>query len=375
MKPRIYCDYNATSPLRQTAKDAMLAAMEVDGNPSSIHAPGRATRRIIEDARQTIRDGLGLPNHIIVFTSGATEALATLLHGGIVNARSKKPVSRLLICAADHVAALEAHSFDDVIKIGVDEHGIVDLGQLRTELSDAGKADETIVCVHGANNETGVCQPLTDIETVVEEAGALLVSDLVQWVGRRALGAANPDAIVLSAHKVGGPAGIGALLYNPARLSIERGLIRGGGQEKGARAGTENRIGIAGFAAALNEAIETMPRDMLRLGALRDAFEAKLFVMRPDVEVFGASAPRLPNTSCFAIPGTKAATALMQLDLDGIAVSSGAACSSGKVKASHVLAAMGVAADLAEGALRISFGFDTDEEDVAALIASISKWC
>ncbi|MEM1289642.1 MAG: cysteine desulfurase family protein [Pseudomonadota bacterium] len=374
VKPRIYCDYNATSPLREKARQAMHDAMQVDGNPSSIHEAGRKSRRIIEDARKVIKDALGLPHYVIVFTSGATEALATVLQPGVSNAKSKRPTRRLLICETEHVAALEAHAIGDVARLRVDQDGIVDLQQLSNELSDPEMAAETLVCIHGANNETGVCQPLTAIETIVTDAGAIFISDLVQWIGRRPLGAASPDAIVISAHKLGGPAGVGALLYDPGRISIDRGLIRGGGQEKGVRAGTENRIGIAGFAAALVDAIELMPEEAERLKALRDRFEAQLSEAQSDLIVFGNAADRLPNTSCFALPGRKAATALMQLDLDGLAVSSGAACSSGKVRASHVLTAMGVEVDLADCALRISYGHLSQSVDAEQLIKSISRW-
>ncbi|MEM1289731.1 MAG: cysteine desulfurase family protein [Pseudomonadota bacterium] len=375
----VYCDYNATAPLRDSARQAMLGAMAVDGNPSSIHANGRSARRTIEDARKTILMGLGAEDYRLVFTSGATEALSMVLRPTTRRVRDTSDMappygrnSRLFVATTEHVAALDGHGFESPTKLAVDQSGVVDLAALYEHLG-AMAEDDALVCVHGANNETGVVQPIADIARRCREAGALFVSDLVQWIGREPIPDPLPDVMIISAHKLGGPAGVGALVYNPATVEFGPALIRGGGQEMGARAGTENRVGIAGFAAAVTEALGEQEAEANRVRGIRDSFELALKEAFPSAIVFGDGAHRLPNTSCFALEGTQASTTLMRLDLEGIALSSGSACSSGKVKASHVLAAMGADDLLANCALRLSLGYGTTESDIRRVIEALRR--
>ncbi|MEO0385397.1 MAG: cysteine desulfurase family protein [Pseudomonadota bacterium] len=372
----IYCDYNATSPLRPAARQAMVVAMEETGNPSSIHGFGRGARKRIEEARASILKDIGLPDYRLVFTSGASEGLATVLTPATQSQVTKRQATRLIIALTEHVTALQGHGFGEAATtvFSVDTHGRVDVQAFAASLSSLPDDAQALVCVHGANNETGVLQPIEEIATLCDVHRALFVCDLVQWAGRLPLGDARPAATVLSAHKLGGPAGVGAIMYDPMRLHIAKPLVRGGGQERGVRAGTENAIGIAGFAAAMHAAVKAMDDEQQRLAELRDGFESRLLEMRPDAVVFGKDVPRLSGTSCFALPGTQAALALMQFDLDGIALSSGSACSSGKVKASHVLKAMNVAPDLADGALRLSLGFKSTSSDIDRVLASIERW-
>lgn len=373
---KMYGDYNATSPLRREAHEAMLAAMGEIGNPSSIHGFGRAARKRVEAARASILCDLGLPDYRLAFTSGASEALATVLTPATQSLATKRQANHLLIAPTEHVAALQGHGFDEAATtyLSVNQDGVIDAQALATKLSALPDDAQAIVCVHGANNETGVRQPIEEIAALCDVHQALFVCDLVQWAGRLPLGDARPAAIIVSAHKLGGPAGIGAIIYDPLRLHMTNPLIRGGGQERGVRAGTENAIGIAGFAAAVTAARTSMESEQQRLSDLRDRFEQELLATHPDVLIFGRGTARLANTSCFAIPGREAALALMQLDLDGIALSSGSACSSGKVKASHVLAAMNVPPSLAACALRLSLGFATTSADIDRLLASIARW-
>jgi len=372
----IYCDYNATSPLRPAARQAMVVAMEETGNPSSIHGFGRNARKRIEAARASILKDLGLPDYRLAFTSGASEGLATVLTPATQSLSTKRLATHLFIAPTEHVAALQGHGFGEAATtvLSVDTHGRVDVQALTSVLSSLPDDAQALVCVHGANNETGVLQPIEEIATLCDVHQALFVCDLVQWAGRLPLGNLRPAAIMVSAHKLGGPAGVGAIIYDPMRLHITKPLVRGGGQERGVRAGTENAIGIAGFAAAMHAAATTMDAEQQRLAELRNGFESRLLVLRPDAVVFGKDAPRLAGTSCFALPGAQAALALMQFDLDGIALSSGSACSSGKVKASHVLKAMDVAPDLADGALRLSLGFNSTSGDIDRVLASIERW-
>jgi cysteine desulfurase len=372
----VYCDYNATSPLRPAAREAMLVAMEEIGNPSSIHGFGRGARKRIEEARISILKDLELPDYRLAFTSGASEALATVLTPAIQSLATKRQVSHLFMAPTEHVAALQGHGFDEsaVIALPVDANGQVVPVMLGETLSTLPGDAQAMVCVQGANNETGVLQPIEEIATLCDVHQALFVCDLVQWAGKRRLSDARPAALVVSAHKLGGPAGVGAIIYDPMRLHVTKPLVRGGGQERGVRAGTENAIGIAGFAAAMGAAVRAMDDEQSRLQKLRERFEVELLNNHPDTIIFGKDAPRLANTSCFAIPGHQAVLALMQLDLDGIALSSGSACSSGKVKASHVLSAMNVSPDIADCALRLSLGFQSSADDVDRVLASIARW-
>ncbi|MGD1886543.1 MAG: cysteine desulfurase family protein [Cohaesibacteraceae bacterium] len=369
----VYADYNATSPLRPSARDAMLGALDDVGNASSIHSYGRAARQRLEGARADCLSALGKPNHRLAFVSGATEALSTCLRPGVQNLSSKSSVSRLVIGPTEHVAALDGHGFaEDVVhRLSVDDQGRVDPAEVATLLTTEEDAGQTLVCVQGANNESGVIQPVAELAALCRERGALMVCDLVQWTGRLPMPDVLPDIAIVSSHKLGGPSGIGALVFDPLRVHIAHPLLRGGGQERGIRGGTENLLGAIGFAAALREATTDLPAEVQRLRALRDGLETQLQADVEDVVIFGEDAERVPNTSSFAIPGKEAALALMQLDLAGVAISSGSACSSGKVTESHVLQAMGVEPELARCALRVSFGFGSTDADVGRILSAI----
>ncbi len=361
---RAYLDYNATAPLRPEARAGVAAALDVTGNPSSIHAEGRQARAIVEKARREVGELAGAAARGIVFTSGGTEA-ANLALTPELGGRERHP--RLILSAGEHVCMLAGHRFapSAVMLAPLRPDGRVDLSALADILADNTGAP-ALLALQGANNETGVVQPVAEAAALIHAAGGLVVCDAVQLAGRthldaRALGA---DFLVLSAHKFGGPKGVGALIAAREGLSVGLPLLRGGGQERGARGGTENVAGIAGFGAASLAAKAEVANEAPRLAGLRNRLEALVFEAAPDAIVFGAGAPRLPNTTAFAVPGISAATLLMRLDLAGIAASSGSACSSGKVTRSHVLAAMGVAPDIAAGAIRLSLGWASVEADV-----------
>ncbi len=313
MSERVYLDWNATAPLRPEARAAMIVAFDLVGNPSSVHHEGRTARRLIEEARERVAALVGAEPRNVVFTSGGTEANTMALSPAL------------------------------------------------------------LVSIMAANNETGVIQPVGAAAALIHAAGGMLHVDAVQATGRIPfdIGSSGADLITVSAHKLGGPQGVGALIKRSATLHLAEPLLRGGGQERGARAGTENVAGIAGFGAAAASAMVTMAADCERLRSLRDRLEAG-FAGGPTV-VFGRNAERLPNTSLFAAPGLRAETALINLDLMGFAVSSGSACSSGKVAASHVLAAMGVPGDLSAGAIRLSIGPATRENEIDLFLKAWMK--
>jgi cysteine desulfurase len=370
----IYLDHNATSPLRPEAAVAVTRASQTGGNPSSVHARGRAARAMVEEAREAVAKLAGARAQDVIFTSGGTEANALALYGAVYGAlEAEARITRIFVSAIEHPAVLanaaaiaERVAGVRMAEIPVAVDGIVDVEALRVMLRE-GKG-RTLVCVMAANNETGVVQPLDQIAKHVRDAGALLLVDAVQAAGKIPL-AFDADYLVMSGHKIGALEGVGALIVKDgAPLSP---LVAGGGQERGKRGGTQNLVGIASFGAAASVAVTL--GDMARQTALRDRFESELTRRWPQTVVFGAKAPRLGNTSNFAIPGVTAETALMALDLDGICVSSGAACSSGKVRASHVLTAMGVADDLASGAMRVSFGWNSEDTDPDAMLASLDK--
>lgn len=353
MTQRVYLDWNATAPLRPEARAAMVAVL--DGNPSSVHAEGRAARRRIEEAREKVAALVGAEPRNVVFTSGGTEANMLALAPGAGR-------TRLLVSAIEHASVLAGGRFATVEQIPVTADGLLDLVVLQRRLAEG---EGALVSLMSANNETGVVQPICEAARLVHEAGGLLHVDAVQAPGRipcdiNALGA---DLLTLSAHKMGGPQGVGALVRRVETLHVEP-LIKGGGQERSTRAGTENVAGIAGFGAAADAAQQELAGDSARMLALRDRLEAGLRAVSPDAMIFGAGVARLPNTTLFSVEGMKAETAVIAFDLEGVAASSGAACSSGKVQPSHVLAAMGVAPALARGAVRLSLGRTTRESDV-----------
>jgi len=364
---RAYFDWNATAPLQPAARAAMLAALDAVGNASSVHGEGRAARGRLEAARRQVAALIGAQPAEVVFVSGATEANALALQADITVDGTKVPRGRLFMSAVEHPSVLAGERFaaGQSELLPVDGNGLVDVAALAAALAEA---QRPLVSVMLANNETGVIQPIAEIAAIVHAVGGLLHVDAVQAAGRipidmRALGA---DLMSLSSHKLGGPQGAGALIVR-AGLNVTP-VIRGGGQERGVRPGTENVAAIAGFGAAAEAVRGNLSANAARMSALRERIEAAITAATPDAVVFGVSAPRLPNTTLVAVPGIKAETALIAFDLNGIAVSSGSACSSGKVAASHVLAAMGVEPVLARGALRISLGPETSENEVESLL-------
>ena len=362
MRPCVYCDFNAGAPVRPEAMAAMARALAVGGNPSSVHEHGRRARALVEDARENLAAALDARTENLVFTAGATEALHLAMSGA--------SLASLIVSAVEHDAVFEhaARAFKDARVAPVDADGRVDLVALAALL--AGALRPTLLAVQLANNETGVIQPIAKIAALAREHGALLLVDAAQAFGRVPVSLTDLDAsyLVVSSHKIGGPPGAGALALAPgAPFAISR---FGGGQERGRRPGTENPAAISGFGAAAEIAQRDLAAETQRQAALRDRFEAGL---PTDALVFGAHAPRLPNTSNFALPGLTAETAVIAMDLEGVAVSSGAACSSGKVRASRVLAAMGVAPALAKAALRVSFGWSSSQGDADAALAALHK--
>jgi cysteine desulfurase len=362
MPDRVYLDWNATTPLRPEAREAMAAAWDLSGNPSSVHAEGRRARGLVEQARTAISGEVGALPRNVVFTSSGTEANALALTPGLRRG-SGFPVKRLLVSAIEHASVLAGGRFpvEAVASIGVTSAGLTDLDRLRAMLEGGPPA---LVSVMLANNETGAVQPVAEAGEIVHSAGGLLHVDAIQAFGKIPLDIKemNADLMTLSAHKIGGPKGVGALVLGEGLLGPEP-LLRGGGQELGRRAGTENVAGIAGFGAAAKAAMAALEKDAIRLENLRNRLEMGLR-QTPGVIVFADGVARLPNTTLFTIPGLKAETAVIGFDLGGIAVSSGSACSSGKVQPSHVLEAMGLGPELAEGAVRLSLGWSTSDADV-----------
>jgi cysteine desulfurase len=362
MPERVYLDWNATTPLRPEAKAAMEAAWDISGNPSSVHTEGRKARRLVEDARAAVAASVGARSQDVVFSSGGTEANMLALTPGLRRG-SSPPVQRLLVSAIEHASVIAGGRFpaEAVGTIRVTRAGLVDLDHLRTLLDGGPPA---LVSVMLANNETGAIQPVAGVADIVHEAGGLLHVDAIQGLGKVPVDVrtSKADLLTLSAHKIGGPKGVGAVVLAEDVQGLEP-LLRGGGQELGRRAGTENVAGISAFGAAAKAAMAGLERDALRIKNLRDRLEDGLG-QSSEMMVFSQDIQRLPNTTLFTIPGLKAETAVIGFDLAGIAVSSGSACSSGKVQPSHVLAAMGYGRELAQGAVRLSLGWSTTEADV-----------
>ena len=354
MKNPVYMDHNATTAVRPEARDAVALALALTGNPSSVHGSGRKARRLVEDARDAVAALVGAAPAWVVFTSGGTAANNLAL-------RVLPKRAPILCSAVEHASVLSV--MDGIVEIPVDGDGVVDLGALEALL--AGEDTPALVSVMLANNETGVLQPVADVAALAHEHGALIHCDAVQAAGKMAIDfrALGCDLMSLSAHKIGGPSGVGALVVTSGvegDLSLIP-MLRGGGQERGRRAGTENVPGIAGFGAAARAAREGLT-DFARLGRWRERIENRLR-QHADNRVYGFGVPRLANTSCLTKPGVEAETQVIQLDLAGVAVSAGAACSSGKVEPSRVLAAMGVDANEAATAIRVSLGWNTTEDD------------
>lgn len=371
MSERHYLDYNATAPLRPQVRAAMLAACESGGaNPSSVHAEGRAARALIDKARRSICEFVAGDMDGLIFTSSGTEACNLALQTRQAPAGK---IGRILVSAIEHPAILQTAAASElpVLQLGVDSNGLIDPKALESALQDPTPA---LIAIMAANNETGAIQPIAEIGKMARAHGSVFLCDGVQALGKMPLNmqTMHIDMLALSAHKIGGAAGSGALLIAP-HIEIEP-LIYGGGQELRRRAGTENLLGIVGFGAAVECAAQDMPT-IDALTVLRDRMEAQLEKeIGAPLQFFARDIARLPNTSCFAIDGIASETLLMALDLEGIAVSAGAACSSGKVTPSHVLTAMGVADELVQGAIRVSLGWDSKPADIENLVARLAAF-
>jgi cysteine desulfurase len=363
---RVYLDWNASAPLRQTARTAACATLDLIGNPSSVHHEGRAARHALEQAREEVALLVRADPRNVIFTSGGTEANALALSRQIEVGGEKQPFTRLFASAIEHPSVLAGGRFQpaEIEIIPVDGEGMVDLAVLDQRLQSFGQ--RTLVSLMAANNETGVIQPVRAAAEIVHRHGGLLHVDAVQAVGRIALdmAALGADLLTLSAHKIGGAKGAGALIRRDEDIHFADALIRGGGQERGSRAGTENVAAAAAFGAAAAAAAANFSAEVAHMAKLRDRLEAGIRAATPAAVIFGSESDRLPNTTLVAAPGAKAETLVIAFDLDGVAISSGAACSSGKVAPSHVLAAMGVRPELARGAIRISTGPVTSEADI-----------
>lgn len=361
---RTYLDHNASSPLRPAARAAMLAALDAIGNPSSVHAEGRRARAIIETAREQVAALVGAKPSEVVFTSGATEANNNVMAAGW---------KAICVSAIEHdsVLAPARASGAKVIGLPARNDGVVDLQAVTEQVAAIG-GTRALLSVMMANNETGVIQPVAEAAALAREHGLSLHVDAVQGPGRLPVNFATlgADTLVFSGHKLGGPRGVGALIVRDGvNLSA---LIKGGGQERRRRGGTENVGGIAGFGAAAAEVAREA--DVVdRMQALRDKLEAGVLAATPGAVIVGRNAPRIANTSCIAVPGKPAETLVIRLDLAGVAVSAGAACTSGKVGANSVLEAMGLGPDIARCAVRVSLGPQTDEDDIAAFLAAWEK--
>lgn len=365
----IYADYNATAPLRPEAREAMLKAFELGANPSSIHGAGRAARKCVERARSQVGAAIGARGEDIVFTSGGTEASLLAIHGAVAAIETAGDRVTLLVSAIEHEAVTQnaGTSGAGIRSVPVRADGRIDLEALQAILDSwvHERDGAPLLCLMLANNETGVIQPVSEAASMVRAAGGLVHCDAVQALGKIPVNVAllGVDYLALSAHKLGGPQGVGALWHRPG--APLKPVLTGGGQERSLRSGTENVAGIVGFGSAVEAAV----RDLSLHAALspyRDAMEARLEA-EGGVVVMGKEAPRLPATSCFAAEGFRSETQVMALDLEGIAVSAGAACSSGKVRRSLVLGAMGQPDALAESAIRTSFGWKSEATDFDAV--------
>jgi len=359
-----YLDHNATCPPLDSVLAAMdKAAKDAFGNPSSLHWAGRVARQILDDAREEFATFIGAESGAIVFTSGGTEANNLAIHGWC---SAQKP-GRVITSAIEHPSVLRPLEFLEtagweVIRLHPDKNGIVSAGDVAANMNE----NTRLVALMAANNETGAIQPMAEVGAICREQGTAFLVDAVQALGKISVDVRewNADFVSLSAHKIGGPRGVGALMIRRG-LKINE-LTPGGGQERKRRSGTENVPGIAGFATALGKI------NFTALKPLRDVFERKLHERLPDVTVFSKNVSRTPNTSMFCVPGMEGETLLMQLDLAGFAVASGSACSSGKQEASHVLLAMGATREQARSSIRVSFGPSSTVEDASALVDELA---
>ena len=374
---RVYLDHNATSPLRPPARDAMLSALAETGNASSVHREGQAARACVEHARAQVARLVGADPQAVVFTSGATEAIAAALSPELELSSRAVVCDVLLISAIEHPAVRAGGRFapGKIEIIPVDGEGLLDLAALEIMLARHKSAGRrAFVSVMAANNETGVMQPLGEIAKLVHPVDGVFHVDAVQVVGRYPfdLETSGADLISISSHKLGGPQGAGAIIVRNAETRVPP-LVRGGGQERGARAGTENVAAIAGFGAAAEAAALDVSVEAGRLAGLREKLERGIRTITSSAVIFSEPALRVPNTTCFAVPGMTAETALIAFDLEGVAVSSGSACSSGKVAASETLKAMKIDPALAKGGIRASMGWNTADADIVRFLEVFAR--
>ncbi|HEY7298846.1 MAG TPA: cysteine desulfurase family protein [Xanthobacteraceae bacterium] len=369
MTQRVYLDWNATAPLRPEARAAVLAAQALCGNASSIHAEGRAAHRLIEEAREDVAALVGAEARNVVFTSGGTEANVLALSPATGTRTDRGPRARLLVSAIEHPSVLAGGRFDPAVveRLPVTPQGRLDLLALEARLAALAAAGirGPLVSAMLANNESGIVQPIAEAAAIVHQWEGILHVDAVQAAGRIpfAISDIGADLVTLSGHKIGAPMGAGALVRRDAAIELSP-VLTGGGQERGARAGTQNVTAIAGFGAAAAAVRRDFASETRTMRRLQHRLEAGLKSISPNVIVFGHAVERLPNTTLFAVPDLKGETAVIAFDLKGVAVSSGAACSSGKVQPSHVLEAMGIVPALARGAVRVSLGASTTEPEV-----------
>ncbi len=363
---RIYMDWNATAPLLPAARDDCLSALDLAGNPSSVHGEGRKIRTLIENARRDVAALCGAQSANVTFTSGATEAANWVLTPDFRMGKTPLKVGHLYISAIEHPAVREGGRFakDAVSEIPVTPSGVIDLAALEAVLGAHDRETGLpMVAVMLANNETGIVQPIAKVSALVKAAGGILVVDAVQAAGRLPLRIDDlgADFLIVSSHKIGGPKGVGALVSR-GEILMPSALIRGGGQERGHRSGTENPAAIAGFGAAARFAAEGLDDRMATVTILRDRLEAAMLAASPDVIIHGRDGARIGNTCFFTLPDLKSETGQIAFDLEGVALSAGSACSSGKVGQSYVLSAMGH--DPRHGALRISIGPSTTAAEI-----------
>ena len=364
---RLYFDHNATTFVSQSVIDAMTTALATTGNPTAQHRSGRAANGIVSDAREKVGLAMGVCAQDIIFNSGGTEGCNTAIWSAL-NAGCK----HLMISSMDHPATINAaenfveHFGASSELIPADNQGCTDMAWLEARIANWDEADgRPFVSLVAANSETGVLQDVDRAVDIVSEAGGLVLIDATQVLGKMAM-PTTPDYLAVSAHKIGAPRGIGALYVKPNAPYTS--LLSGGGQERRRRSGTHNVSGIAGFGAAC-EAIENLDH----IAEIRDELEARLKALEPNIVFFGDKAKRLPNTSFFAVPDTSSMTLMMALDLEGVSVSTGTACSSGKVGASRAITAMGRSDEAPKGAIRVSLGRDTTAKDVDAFISTWTK--
>lgn len=363
---RTYLDHNASSPLRPMARAAMLEAHDAIGNPSSVHTEGRRVRAMIDTAREQVAALVGAKPSEVVFTSGASEANNCVMAGGW---------KAICVSAIEHdsVLAPARASGAKVIALPASQDGVVELQSVASALAHASAGGaRVLLSVMMANNETGVVQPVAEAAALARAHGAVLHVDAVQAPGRLPLNFAElgSDTLVISAHKLGGPRGVGALIVRDG-VNLPA-FVKGGGQERRRRGGTENVAGIAGFGAAAAEVAREIDAAQ-RMAVLRDKLEAGVMAATPNAIIVGGGASRIANTSCLALPGKAAETIVIRLDLEGVAVSAGAACTSGKVGANSVIEAMGLGPEIARSAVRISLGPQTNDDDIAAFLAAWNK--